>query len=39
VSVPDAYPTPKQSAGLPAATHPAGKFLYTYVRNSKLTVF
>jgi hypothetical protein len=31
VSVPDAYPTPKQSAGLPAATHPAGKFcIYTF---------
>lgn len=25
-SVPETFPTPKQSAGLPAATHPTGKF-------------
>jgi hypothetical protein len=38
-SVPETFPTPKQSAGLPAAaTHPTGKQLFKCLKNDKTDV-
>jgi len=38
VSAPETYPTPKQPAGLPAASHPTGEFPLGFQQNHMLTM-